>query len=66
MVTIIDSGKLVNNDTPANPRCACMVGLSTDSKPTTGVGNGWMFIEMNTGKVYLFNEAGSAWIEWGA
>ena len=38
-------------------------GLSTDSKPTTGVGNGSCFIEMNTGKVYFFNAAGNAWVE---
>ena len=38
-------------------------GLSTDSKPTTGVGNGSCFIEMNTGKVYWFNGEASAWIE---
>ena len=38
-------------------------GLSTDSKPTSGVGNGSCFIEMDTGKVYFFNAAGNAWIE---
>lgn len=40
-------------------------GLSTDSKPTTGVGNGSIFIEMNTGKAYFFNAAGNAWVEVG-
>lgn len=35
-------------------------GLSTDSKPTTGVGNGSIFIEINTGKAYFFNAAGNA------
>ena len=39
------------------------VCLSTDSKPTTGIANGSMCIEMDTGKIYAFNEAGSAWIE---
>ena len=38
-------------------------GLSTDSKPTSGIGNGSCFIEMDTGKVYFFNAAGNAWIE---
>lgn len=38
-------------------------GLSTDSKPTTGVGNGSIFIEINTGKVYFFNGEGAAWVE---
>lgn len=38
-------------------------GLSTDSKPVDGVGNGSCFIEMNTGKVYFFDEANSQWHE---
>ena len=37
--------------------------LSTDSKPTTGIANGSMCLEMNTGKIYVFNEAGSTWVE---
>lgn len=41
-------------------------GLSTDAKPTDGIGNGWAFVEMNTGKLYFYNEDGTAWIEWGA
>lgn len=39
------------------------VCLSTDSKPTTGIANGSTCIEMNTGKIFMFNEAGSAWVE---
>ena len=39
------------------------VCLSTDSKPTTGIANGSMCLEMDTGKIYAFNEAGSAWVE---
>lgn len=37
-------------------------GLSTDSKPTD-VSNGTEFVEINTGKKFLFNEAASAWVE---
>ena len=40
--------------------------LSTDSKPTDGIANGSIVIEMNTGKIYMFNEAGSAWVELSA
>lgn len=43
-----------------------IVGLSTDSKPTAGIANGSIFIEMNTGKIYFYNEAGSAWVEFSA
>ena len=37
--------------------------LSTDTKPTDGIANGSLVIEMDTGKIYAFNEAGSAWVE---
>lgn len=37
-------------------------GLSTDDKPT-GTGNGSFFLEMDTGKAYLFNADASEWIE---
>lgn len=40
-----------------------MVGLSTDSKPTENISNGSVFMEINTGKAFLFNEEGSAWVE---
>lgn len=42
-------------------------GKSTDTKPTTeDVGNGSDFIEMDTSKVYFYDEAGQSWLEWGA
>lgn len=37
-------------------------GLSTDSKPTS-VPNGSSFIEIDTGKGYLFDEENKQWIE---
>ena len=37
--------------------------LSTDTKPTEGVANGSICIEMDTGKIYMFNEAGAEWLE---
>lgn len=40
-----------------------LYGLSTDQKPTEGIGNGSCFIEMNTGKVYWFDGASGTWIE---
>ena len=42
------------------------VCLSTDSKPTTGIANGSICLEMNTGKIFMFNEDGSAWVELSA
>ena len=43
-----------------------MFGLSTDTKPTTGVVNGSAFIEMDTSTIYFFDAAGNQWLEWGA
>lgn len=40
-------------------------GLSTDEKPTD-VLNGSRYIEMDTGKVYLYDAEGAEWLEWGA
>ena len=37
-------------------------GLSTDTKPNN-VPNGSTFIEINTGKGYLFNGAAKTWVE---
>lgn len=38
-------------------------GLSTDPKPVTDVINGSSFIEIDTGKVYLFDADGGTWNE---
>lgn len=37
--------------------------LSTDTKPTTGIITGSCIIEVDTGDVYLFNEASTAWVK---
>lgn len=65
MISIIDSGKLVNTDaSPMVPRSVEMVGLSGDTKPTgVSVGNGWSFIEMDTGKVFFYNAEDEEWLE---
>ena len=41
-------------------------GLSLDSKPTEGVSNGSVFIEMNTGKIYFYDAENAEWLEWGS
>lgn len=42
-------------------------GLSTDLKPTTyggkAIDNGTMFIEIDTGKIYMFDAVSSEWKE---
>lgn len=38
-------------------------GDSTDTKPTTGICDGSIFVESNTGKTYFFNEKTGGWVE---
>lgn len=38
-------------------------GLSTDVKPTKYVGNGSMFFEMDTLKIFMFDEENKEWLE---
>lgn len=37
--------------------------LSTDTKPSSGIANGSILLEMDTGKVYQFDEEHSQWRE---
>lgn len=39
-----------------------LFGLSTDQKPTSGVANGTLFIEMDTDDDYIFDESSATWI----
>lgn len=41
-----------------------MSGLSTDTKPTEGIMTGSLFMEVNTGDVYAFDEDGASGSEW--
>lgn len=36
-------------------------GLSTDTKPVENMNNGDLFIEMDTGTIYAFDEANAMW-----
>ena len=57
---------LVERAFTAEKKYVELFGLSTDSKPTTGIVTGSVFVEVNTGKCYLFNEDASEWVEQGA
>lgn len=57
---------LVERAFTAEKKYVELFGLSTDSKPTTGIVMGSVFVEVDTGKCYLFNEDASAWVEVGA
>lgn len=62
MVSVQNTVQYINNQ-------ACVTStyffLSTDQKPTEGVGNGSAGIEMDTGKLYFYDLANTTWREWG-
>lgn len=39
------------------------VCLSSDAKPTAGIVNGSKLIEMDTSKIYIFDEVNATWRE---
>ena len=40
-------------------------GLSTDAKPTAGLVTGSLFLEADTGRVYVYDEASGSWTRRG-
>lgn len=40
-------------------------GLSTDNKPTAGLVTGSLFLEVDSGKLYAFDETTDTWNEIG-
>lgn len=48
-----------------NKRYISAAGLSTDEKPLENLITGSVFSEIDTGKLYKFDEVGNAWIEQG-
>ena len=42
-----------------------MAGKSTETKPTTGIVSGSLFLESDTGDVYVFDETDVAWTQIG-
>lgn len=61
MIRITDD-RLITND---GKRLIEAYGLSTDTKPTTRLCQGSIFIEIDTSDVYWFNEASSTWVKAG-
>lgn len=57
MVTVINLKRIVNGKELVDIAC-----LSTDTKSTMYC-NGSMCLEMDTGKIYAFNETASTWVE---
>ena len=49
--------------TATNEKTYELRGLSTDEKPVERVGNGSIFIEIDTGKVFLYDAENKVWRE---
>lgn len=63
MVRIISSTPTMTTDFEQAKPCITAFGLSTDVKPTTDIATCSVFIEVDTGKAFLFNESTSTWVE---
>lgn len=62
MFSIIDEAKI--REYPNKSQTVkTFVCLSTDDKPTEGIANGAQAIEMDTGKIYMFNMDDEEWVE---
>ena len=61
MVRVVDE-RLMTND---GKRLITAYGKSTDDKPTRDVITGSLFVEVDTGKVYFFDEDSGTWLDSG-
>lgn len=62
MISIIKTD-IIKNEGEERITTGQFVGLSTDEKPTENIGNGTMFIEMDTKKIYFYDEENETWRE---
>lgn len=53
--------KLVENQFNQTKKYVELACLSLDNKPTTGISNGSLALEIDTGDVYAFDEEGAEW-----
>ena len=60
MITFVSNK--INVDTPDSADAVVEIAcLSTDTKPTDGIVTGSVAIEVDTGDVYLYDEASTTW-----
>ena len=62
---VIEIGGNANTLYPGGYSCrrAVYYGLSGDEKPAEGVHNADIFYEMDTQKIYLYDESNTRWLE---
>ena len=58
MFSVIKSSQYTNDTVLIQGACVAL-----DTKPTSGIANGSMCIEIDTGKIYAFDEESGDWIE---
>lgn len=58
--------ELVYKGFDSDQRYVQYAGLSTDTKPVDGLVTGSTFIEVDTGKVFIFDEVSVTWNPFGA
>lgn len=63
MTRIISSTPSMTTAFEQAKSCITAFGLSTDAKPSSDIATGSVFIEVDSGKAFLFNEANSTWVE---
>lgn len=64
MITYKIEGRIKRDDAPGGyKRLVEGMCISTDEKPTD-VANGSILIEMDTSKIYMFNEVTGEWLPW--
>lgn len=66
MITIVKT-EVLQQENDKNMLTAELRGLSTDTKPekigSNEIGNGTLFIEMDTGKIYFYDLQNKQWRE---
>ena len=56
--------KYLESDSDGNPISYLEIsGDSLETKPTTGIADGSIFVESDTGDTYFFSEASSDWVK---
>lgn len=62
MISIIKTD-IIKNEEEGKKITGQLVGLSTDTKPTENIGNGTIFIEIDTKIIYFYDEQNQTWRE---
>ena len=63
MVRVLISNPIEQYFGEGSKRYVEFAGTSADIKPTDRVATGSIFTEVDTGKVFFYNETASAWVE---